>query len=86
MNNQNGKSQLQPHLDLKLTTAMPNEDGSHVFGEGVIFRKVSKFVIQSTEDGVVPIPVFYDPKTGKIMLETLPKELREEYKTYNDSL
>ena len=26
------------------------------------------------------IPVFYDPETGEIMTETLPKELREEYK------
>lgn len=83
--NKNGTAG-QPQIDLNLTTAMPNEDGSHIFVEGVVFRKVSKFVLQSTEDGVMPIPVFYDPKRGKIMLETLPKELREEYKAYNDSL
>lgn len=85
--NPNGKlSAGQPQIDLNLTTAMPSEDGSHIFVEGVIFRKVSKFVLQSTEDGIMPIPIFWDPKTGKIMLETLPKELREEYKKYNNSL
>lgn len=76
----------QPQIDLKLTTSLTNEDGAHVFREGVIFRKISKFVINSQEDGVIPIPVFYDPKSGKIMLESLPKELREEYKKYNESL
>jgi len=28
----------------------------------------------------MPIPVFYDPETGKILEDSLPKELREEYK------
>ena len=34
------------------------------------------------EDAVMPIPVFYDPKTGKILVDTLPPDLREEYKDY----
>jgi hypothetical protein len=25
----------------------------------------------------MPIPVFYDPKTGEILQDTLPKELRD---------
>jgi hypothetical protein len=27
----------------------------------------------------MPIPVFYDVQTGKILIDTLPKDLREEY-------
>jgi hypothetical protein len=29
----------------------------------------------------MPIPVFYDIKTGEILTETLPKELREEFES-----
>jgi hypothetical protein len=29
----------------------------------------------------MPIPVFYDEGTGKILKDTLPPELREEYDT-----
>jgi hypothetical protein len=45
----------------------------------MILRKVSRFVAGTDEDAVMPIPVFYDVKTGKILLDTLPKDLREEY-------
>jgi hypothetical protein len=45
----------------------------------MIIRKVSKFVVGAQEDALVPIPVFYDPETGNILEDTLPKELREEY-------
>ena len=45
----------------------------------MILRKVSKFVAGTPEDAIIPIPVVYDIKTGKILVEMLPKELREEY-------
>jgi hypothetical protein len=44
-------------------------------------RKVSRF-ITGGEDAILPIPVFYDPNTGKIFAEALPPELREEYDTF----
>ena len=44
-----------------------------------ILRKVSKFIAGTSEDAIMPIPVFYDVKTGKVLVEMLPKELREEY-------
>ena len=28
----------------------------------------------------MPIPVFFDPDTNKILKSTMPQELREEYK------
>jgi hypothetical protein len=34
---------------------------------------------------VIPIPVFIDVKTGKILTELLPKDLREEYEKYNET-
>ena len=69
----------QMNIDLKNTTAVLSKDGNQLFSEGVILRKVSKFVTGTAEDGIMPIPVFYDLKTKEILVETLPKELREEF-------
>jgi len=30
----------------------------------------------------MPIPVFFDPKSGKILIDTVPPELRDDYKDY----
>jgi|EP01052_Picozoa_sp_SAG31_P015371 hypothetical protein len=70
----------QPQIDLSKTTAVETPSGSKIWQQGVILRKVSRFVVGSDEDGLIPIPVFYDSETGDILLDTLPKELREEYK------
>ena len=66
-------------VDIKNTTKVVSEDGNVVFNEGFILRKISKFVTGQSEDGVIPIPIFYDVQTGKILTETLPEPLREEY-------
>ena len=31
----------------------------------LLLRTVSKFVTGTDEDALIPIPVFYDPETGK---------------------
>ena len=67
------------NLDLSKTTAIDTPSGGKIWQQGVIIRKVSKFVTGTTEDAIVPIPVFYDPQTGNILEDTLPRELREEY-------
>jgi hypothetical protein len=67
------------NLDLSKTTAIDTPSGGKIWQQGMILRKVSKFVVGSQEDAIVPIPVFYDPETGAILDDTLPKELREEY-------
>ena len=67
-----------PNIDLTNTTAMTSSTGGKVFAEGVILRKISKFVAGTAEDAFMPIPVFYDPTSGEILQETLPKELRDE--------
>ena len=71
----------QMNIDLKNTTSILSKEGNQLFAEGVILRKVSKFVTGTSEDGIMPIPVFYDRKTGEILTETLPKELREEFES-----
>jgi hypothetical protein len=71
--------QPQMNLDLSKTTAIDTPSGGKIWQQGMIVRKVSKFVVGAQEDAIVPIPVFFDPETGKILEDTLPKELREEY-------
>ena len=72
--------QQQPNIDLKNTTPIKTEGGGRIWQQGALLRKVSKFVTGTDSDAVMPIPVFYDPETGKILEDSLPKELREEYK------
>ena len=77
--NQN-QAQAAPNVDLKNTTSIETPNGNKIFQQGVILRQVSKFVVGASEDAILPIPVFFDPETGKILEQTLPKELREEFK------
>jgi hypothetical protein len=77
------QQQLSMNVDIKMTTAITSPEGNQVFSEGVILRKVSRFVTGTSEDGVIPIPVFYDVKTGKVLVELLPKELRAEFEDDN---
>jgi hypothetical protein len=78
--------QLNMNIDIKNTIAIKSPDGNQVFSEGVILRKVSRFVTGTSEDGVIPVPVFYDVVTGKVLVELLPKELRDEFTSYNDEI
>ena len=72
-------NQMNINLDVSKTTPVETSTGKKVWNQGVIIRKVSRFVVGADEDALVPIPVFYDAETGEILLETLPKDLREEY-------
>ncbi len=71
--------QPQMNLDLSKTTAIDTPSGGKIWQQGMILRKVSKFITGTSEDAIVPIPVFYDSTDGSILEDTLPKELREEY-------
>jgi hypothetical protein len=73
------QQELNVNIDLKNTQPISSSTGGKVFSEGVILRKVSKFVAGTSEDAIMPIPVFYDVVTGEIIQEMLPKELREEF-------
>ena len=71
--------QPQLNIDFKNTTSVEGFDGGKLFGQAVIIRKVSKFLVGSDEDMLMPIPVFYDLDSKKILIDSLPKELRDEY-------
>jgi hypothetical protein len=73
------EKQLNVNIDIKSSQPITSPEGNHIFAEGVILRKVSKFVAGTAEDAIIPIPVMYDVKTGNVLVELLPKELRDEY-------
>ena len=72
----------QPQIDLKNTSEVKNDKGGSIFKQGVILRKVSKFVAGTDEDALLPIPVFFDPSTQKIVGQALHPDLREELAEY----
>ena len=78
---QNPGNPTRPQIDLGNTEKM-ELDGNVLFQPGFILRKVSKFIAGTEEDAIIPIQVFFDPKTNKIVEQMLPKELRDEYTDY----
>jgi hypothetical protein len=70
----------QPNVKLEDTTSFETPEGNKIFQQGVLLRKVSKFVAGTDEDAVMPIPVFFCPDSKKLVGLTLPPEIREEYK------
>jgi hypothetical protein len=70
----------QLSIDFTQTTPIVGFDGNHLFGQAFLIRKISKFLVGAEEDAMIPIPVFYDLETKKILVDSLPPELREEYK------
>ena len=75
------QQQPQVNLDLTKTTPVDLPSGGKIWQSGVILRRVSKFVTGTSEDGLIPIPIFYDPETNEILEDTFPKDIREEYTT-----
>ena len=57
----------QPQIDLKNTTGVKNYKGGSIFLQGVVLRKISRFVTGTDEDALLPVPVFFDPETKKIL-------------------
>jgi hypothetical protein len=47
--------------------------------EGIILRKASRFAVGTDKDALIPIPVFYDVKTCRILKETLPGDIKDDY-------
>jgi hypothetical protein len=82
MNNNN--KQMNLNIDIKNTTPVISEDGGMVFQEGFILRRVSKFISGTSEDGIIPVPVFFDVKSGRVLIDMLPKELRDEFQEIYD--
>lgn len=73
------QKQPEMNIDFTTTTAVEGFDGGQLFGQAFVLRKISKFIIGANEDALIPIPVFYDLESKKIIKDSLPPELREEY-------
>ena len=78
----NQEQKMQMNIDIKQSTPITDADGNQIFYEATVLRKMSKFLTGTTEDAVIPIPVFVN-KEGKILTDLLPRDLREEYEEYN---
>jgi len=78
------QKQMKLNIDLKSAQTIYSPEGNCVFSEGVILKKISKFVAGTPEDAVIPIPVFYDIQTGNVLIEMLPKEFRQEFQDKYD--
>jgi len=78
-NNQTGPlGPTNPNLDFSKTEPLETYSGEILWQSGYIIRKVPKEVSGLDQETIVPIQVFYDPKTGKILDNTLPPNIREE--------
>lgn len=73
------QKQPEMNIDFSTTTAVEGFDGGQLFGQAFVLRKISKFLIGASEDALIPIPVFYDLESKKIIKDSLPPELRDEY-------
>ena len=78
----NQEQKMQMNVDIKQSTPITDADGNQVFYEATVLRKISKFLTGTSEDAIIPIPVFVN-KEGKILTELLPREVREDYEEYN---
>ena len=73
------QQQQQPKLNITLEKTTPmvcDECENQIFKEGVMLRKASKFITGTTQDAVIPIPVFSCSKCGHVNNEFLPAELQ----------
>jgi uncharacterized Zn finger protein len=69
------QKELNMNVALKDTTAIDCEEcGNDVFQEGVLLRKISRFVTGTSQDALMPIPVFSCSKCGHVNAEFMPKD------------
>jgi uncharacterized Zn finger protein len=71
--------QQSPKLNVSLNKTVAfecDECQNQVFIQGVLLRKASKFLTGTTQDAVVPIPIFACSKCGTVNQEFIPKELQ----------
>ena len=68
----------QQNISLDKTTEIRCKCGSIIFSEKLLLRKISKFLIGSSQDGLIPINVMVCSICNTILEETLPVQLRVE--------
>jgi len=80
------QEQLKMNVDIKQTTPVKVNGKILILNEGTILRKGSRFLLGTDSDPLIPIPIYFDIETNKILLDLLPKEIRDEYKEIGFSL
>ena len=69
------QQEINMNVALKDTTAIACEEcQNEVFKEGVLLRKVSRFVTGTSQDALMPIPVFACAKCGHVNADFMPKD------------
>jgi DNA-directed RNA polymerase subunit M/transcription elongation factor TFIIS len=72
--------QVQQRLDINQTTPVECEKcKGQVFKEVTLIRKVSRFITNTPQDTMIPIPVFACHKCDHVNDEFLPPQLRSDY-------
>lgn len=69
------QQQINMNVALKDTTPIKCEECEYeVFSEGVLLRKISRFVAGTAQDALMPIPVFACSKCGHVNSDFMPKD------------
>lgn len=74
----------QPKVNVSLEQTTPVKCEmctNQVFVEGMLIRKVSKFLAGTSQDAVTPIPVFACSKCGHVNNDFLPLPLQQKTET-----
>ena len=74
-------NQEQPRLNIDLTKTAEivcDKCGGKVFQEGLMLRKASKFLTGTTQDAIIPLPVFSCSACGHVNEEFLPEPLKNK--------
>ena len=73
-------SQQQMNISLDKTTGVTCDScKNNIFQEGVMLRKASRFLTGTSQDALIPIPVFTCTKCGHVNDEFLPAQLRTDF-------
>lgn len=70
------KQQTQVNFE-DTTPIVCDNCGGSVFNQALILRKVSKIIMASAEDGLMPVPTFYCIACNHVNKEFIPQELQE---------
>ncbi len=74
-------NQEQPRLNIDLNKTQEvvcEKCGGKVFQEGLMLRKASKFLTGTTQDALIPLPVFSCSACGHVNEEFLPEPLKNK--------
>jgi len=71
------QEQVQMNISLDKTTGITcDKCNNNIFVEGMLLRKASRFITGTSQDAMIPIPVFTCSKCGHVNEEFLPMQLR----------